>query len=459
MMFSLLFVYALGHPEVMSFKEWHGIFGPDANAYSRKKTMENREIAFNANVQKIEEHNAKNLSWRMGVNHLSDLTAAEFSELMGFGSCRKIMNLTQRTENRNDKKIFQVRNPKNLDTVDYRSTNNPLKKIAVTGVKNQGGCGSCWSFSASGAVEGAWVVAGNELVSLSEQELVSCDKYDSACNGGFMDYALQWVKENGLTSEANYPYVSGNGAVPRCNTEKVQQKVATIKSYKDVEHASEDALENALNIGPVAIGIEADQYAFQSYRTGVMTGTCGSSIDHGVLAAGYGHDSKSNLDYWIVKNSWGSSWGMDGYILLERHIRSRAGQCGILMQPSYPIATGVVPTPKPTPKPTPTPGPSPGPSPSTDDYEDPDENDGSCHTEEVKVVDPYGVGGRMCMPKCNSTSDCPAGPKGWPSPTCILPYGYSMVCGVDCQKNKTICPTETECISILGSIYICLYND
>jgi len=450
MLFSLLFVYALGYPEVMSFKEWHGIFGRDANAYSRSKTMESREAAFNANLEKIKVHNAKNLSWRMGVNHVSDLTAAEFSEFMGFATCQKIMNRTQRTENRNDK-IFQVRNPKNLDTVDYRSTNNPLKKIAVTGVKNQGGCGSCWSFSASGAIEGAWVVAGNELVSLSEQELVSCDKYDSACDGGLPDYAFQYVEEHGLTSEANYPYVSGNGDVPKCDTAKVQQKVATIKSYKDVEQASEDALENALNIGPVAIGIEADQYAFQSYRSGVMTGTCGSSIDHGVLAVGYGHDSDSNLDYWIVKNSWGSSWGMDGYILLERHISSRAGQCGILMQATYPIATGSLPTPKPTP--------SPGPSPSTDDYEDPDMNDGSCNTGEVKVVDPYGVGGRMCMPKCKSTTDCPSGPKGWPSPTCILPYGYTMLCGIDCHKNKTSCPAETECIDILGTLDICLYNN
>jgi len=451
MLLSLLFVYALGHPEVMSFKEWHGIFGPEANAYSNKKTMESRETAFNANLAKIEAHNAKNLSWRMGVNHLSDLTAAEFSELMGFGPCRKIMNRTQRAENRIGK-IFQIRNPKNLDTVDYRSTNNPLKKVAVSQVKNQGGCGSCWSFSASGAVEGAWVVGGNELVSLSEQELVSCDKKDDACNGGLMDRAFDYVKANGLTSEANYPYVSGGGSVPSCDPAKVKQKVATIKSYTDVDHASEDALENALNIGPVAIAIEADQYAFQSYRSGVMTGTCGSSLDHGVLAAGYGHDSASNLDYWIVKNSWGLAWGMDGYILLERHISSSAGQCGILMQPSYPVAGDVVPTPKPTP--------GPGPSPATDHYEDPDKNDGSCNTGETKVVDPYGVGGRMCMPTCQSTgSKCPATPTGWPSPTCILPYGYNMLCGIDCKNDKTSCPGDMECIDILGAIDICLYNN
>jgi len=448
MILTLLFAYAFAHPEIMSFKEWHGIFGKAPNHYSHMKTMESREKAFIANVKKIEAHNAKNLSWRMGVNHFSDLTAAEFSEHVLSSSCRKIMNRTQRTEKLRGK-LPQMRNPNNLDTVDYRTTNNPLHKVAVSAVKNQGGCGSCWSFSASGAVEGAWVVAGNSLVSLSEQELVSCDTQDSGCNGGLMDYAFEYVIDNGLTSERNYPYVSGDGTVPSCDTSKIQQKVATVKSYTDVESSSEDALENALNIGPVAIAIEADQTAFQSYSTGVMTGTCGTSLDHGVLAVGYGHDSASNLDYWIVKNSWSADWGMDGYILLERHISASGGQCGILLQPSYPVAGNTLPTPKPTPRP--------GPSPSTDDYEDPDLNDG-CHTGEVEVEYPYGGAGRMCMPPCDYDADCPAAPTGWNTPSCVLPYGKTMLCAINCLQDETICKGNTVCTDILGIFKLCLYS-
>jgi len=260
-----------------------------------------------------------------------------------------------------------------------------------------------------------------------------------------MDWAFDYVKDHGLTSEVIYPYVSGNGYVPACDSSKVNQPVATITAYKDVAH-SEAALENALNIGPVAIAIEADQYAFQSYSSGVLTGSCGSSLDHGVLAVGYGHDNSSNLDYWIVKNSWGRDWGMSGYVLLERHISSSAGQCGILMQPSYPIADG---------KPTPTP--SPGPSPSSDDYEDPTKNDG-CNDDEIKVMDPYGVGGAMCMPPCNTTSDCPPTPEGWNDPSCILPYGRTLVCGIDCQNNTNSCMGGTVCTDILHVFDLCLYE-
>jgi len=343
-----------------------------------------------------------------------------------------------------------MRNPKNAATVDWRSTNNPLGKVAVTGVKNQASCGSCWSFSASGAVEGAWAVAGNELVSLSEQELVSCDKQDSACNGGLMDYAFDFVKDNGLTSEENYPYVSGNGQVPACDESKVAQKVASISSYVDVDTRSENALENALNIGPVAIAIEADQYSFQSYTTGVLTATCGDSLDHGVLAVGYGHDSASGLDYWIVKNSWGGSWGQAGYVYLERHISSSSGQCGILLQPSYPVAGQVLPTPKPTPKP--------GPPPSNENYEDPGVNgEKGCNTGEMAVVDFFDIPGRMCMPTCKVSSDCLVTPTGWNAADCLLEKGNTMLCAVQCSELVP-CHGGTVCTSLDGIVEICLYE-
>jgi len=448
MLSFLLFTGMLALPEIMSFSEWHDVFGHNANRYSKLKTMASRQMAFVRNLVTIRAHNAKNLSWRMGVNRFSDLTGDEFKELMNFATCRKHMNETQRLREKRQKgKLQQVRNPKNAASVDWRSTNNPLGKVAVTPVKNQGGCGSCWSFSASGAVEGAWVVGGNSLVSLSEQELVSCDKQDSACNGGLMDYAFEYVKTNGLTSESNYPYVSGKGQVPACDTSKVAQKVATIHDYVDVQTQSEDAMENALNIGPVAIAIEADQYSFQSYTSGVLTATCGDSLDHGVLAVGYGHDSESNLDYWIVKNSWGSSWGLDGYVLLERHISSTSGQCGILMQPSYPVAGQVLPTPKPTPNPHP-----------SNNYEDPGENgEKGCNTGEKAVINFFDIPGRMCMPICTTDSDCPVTPTGWNAARCELETDDTMLCAVECS-DAVPCNGGTVCTSIEGIVSICLYE-
>jgi len=447
MLSFLLFVGAFAHPETMTFSEWHGIFGHNANPYSKLKTMISRELAFNDTLENIKAHNSKNLSWRMGVNRFSDLTGDEFSELMRFATCRKHMNTTQRFREKRQrgKLLKQMRNPKNAATVDWRSTNNPLGKVAVTGVKNQGGCGSCWSFSASGAVEGAWVVGGNSLVSLSEQQLVSCDKQDSACNGGLMDYAFEYVKDSGLTSEENYPYVSGNGQVPACDSSKASQQVASISSYVDVQTRSEDALENALNIGPVAIAIEADQYTFQSYKSGVMTGTCGDSLDHGVLAVGYGHDTDSNLDYWIVKNSWGPSWGLSGYIYLQRHISSSSGQCGILLQPSYPVAGNVTP--------------SPGPSPSSDYYEDPGRHgEKGCNPEEFEEF-LYGEDTRrICIPKCKKDSYCPVTPAGWNAASCILLQDILVkVCVVECSEMVP-CPGGTVCTQYEVNPPYCMYQ-
>jgi C1A family cysteine protease len=450
MLSFLLFPAIFALPETMTFIEWHGVFGLNANQYSKLKTMASREMAFNHNIETIKEHNSKNLSWRMGVNRFTDLTGDEFKQLMNFATCRKYMNETQSLREKVQKgQLPQVRNPKNAASVDWRTTNNPLGKVAVTPVKNQGGCGSCWSFSASGAVEGAWVVGGNSLVSLSEQELVSCDKQDSACNGGLMDFAFEYVKQNGLTSEDNYPYVSGNGRVPACDTSKVAQKAATIHDYVDVQTRSENAMENALNIGPVAIAIEADQYSFQSYRTGVLTAACGDSTDHGVLAVGYGHDSDSNLDYWIVKNSWGSSWGLEGYVLLERHISSTSGQCGILTQPSYPVAGQVLPTPKPTPNP----------HPSNDHYEDPGETgEKGCNTGEVAVINFYNVPGRMCMPTCSTDSDCLVTPAGWNAASCAIELDNQMLCAVECSEAVP-CQGGTVCTNIGDIVYICLYEN
>jgi len=451
-----LFVCVFGHGEILDFEEWHGIYGRNANHHSHQKTIEDRRSAFNENIEKIKQHNSKGLSWRMGVNQFSDLTSEEFGKLMSFDMCRKTMNTTlKKFMDRQKGRLPQMKNPRNAATVDWRSTNNPLGKVAVTAVKNQGSCGSCWSFSTTGSLEGANVVAGHELVSLSEQQLVSCDKTDSACQGGLMDYAFEWIESNGgITSEAKYPYVSGTGYAPACDQSKTTSIYATVKSYHDVTSSSVSAMETALNIGPVSIAIEADQSAFQSYSSGVFTATCGTNLDHGVLAVGYGHDSSSGLDYWIMKNSWATSWGMDGYMYMDKSYSASAGQCGILLQPSYPVAGDI-------PSPGPGPTPAPGPTPTVNSYEDPGaSNEKGCNDGETPINNVYDIAGRMCMPTCPSSYpyDCAAAAEGWPTPGCVMAVNNNMYCGFSCDSDGYVCPGGTVCTDYYGFFKVCMYQ-
>jgi len=203
--------------------------------------------------------------------------------------------------------------------------------------QEQGQCGSCWSFSAAGAIEGAYQIAGNTLVDLSMEELVQCDTTDSGCNGGLMDNAFEWVSQHGLTSLADYPYTSSAGTRGTCDSSAEGNPIVTVTSYHDVNSGDEDALLSAVAQQPVSIAIEADQSVFQLYSSGVLDSTsCGTTLDHGVLLVGYGTDESLSKDYWKVKNSWGTSWGESGYIRMVRG----SNMCGIATQPSYPTGAG-----------------------------------------------------------------------------------------------------------------------
>jgi C1A family cysteine protease len=274
----------------------------------------------------ITNHNSnENNTYELGHNQYSHMKFEEFKEYIRLG-------LDSPVPETRPSAILTGNITALPDSIDWS------QKGAVTGVKDQGNCGSCWSFSATGALEGAYQIKYGTLVSFSEQNLVSCDTIDSACNGGLMDNAFTWTKTNGgLCTEAGYPYTSGTtGQKGTCTTTCTKNTAVAPKSFTDVTKNSDSALMSALAIQPVSVAIQANQPAFQLYKSGVLTGTCGSNLDHGVLAVGYGTYT-DGTPYYKVKNSWGAGWGMGGYILIERGNPQRCGECGILCgPPSYP---------------------------------------------------------------------------------------------------------------------------
>ena len=184
-------------------------------------------------------------------------------------------------------------------------------------------------------MEGITHIETGNLVSLSEQQLIDCDVEDGnqGCNGGLMTLAFEYIKtKGGLTTESNYGYEASNMA---CDEGKASETAATITGYKNVAVNSEKALKRAVAGQPVSVAIDAGGFAFQMYESGVLSGGCGIALNHGVVAVGYGKDDSANK-YWIVKNSWGSDWGEEGYVRMKRNVRRKEGLCGIAMEASFP---------------------------------------------------------------------------------------------------------------------------
>jgi len=281
---------------------------------------------FKSNVDKINAHNAKNLGWTMKLNKFGDMNEYDWATFIRRGNGGGFTHVEKLESEKN------YGSPKGYcDSVDW------VAKGAVTPVKNQGQCGSCWSFSTTGGIEGRVQIATGQLVSLSEQQLVDCDKVDQACNGGLMDYGFSYVVQNdGLCSEDEYPYDAMKGT---CKKNTCGTKYGQISSHQDVEQ-NQASLQSALCDGPVSVAIQANQNAFQFYSGGVMSGSCGTELDHGVLAVGFGTDN--GQAYWKIKNSWGPSWGEQGYIRLCKGdgcaiANGDYGQCGLAKSASYPV--------------------------------------------------------------------------------------------------------------------------
>jgi len=459
-MISLLITLgvAFAAPELMDYDEWKEMFHPTRVFTLLEKELSDddnyRRSVFEQNLEKIRTQNAKNdageSGYRFGVNQFADLTEDEFAKVVGLG-------------NPFPKKPIEERNEVFLPVTDTTSIDWRTKG-AVTDVKNQAQCGSCWSFSSTGAIEGAVAVATGQLTPLSEKQLMDCSKSygNNSCQGGLMDYAFKYVVDNGgITSEANYPYVAQDG---NCNHTKEKQVVAKISGYQDVPHDNVEQMMSAVSGQPVSVAIEADRSAFQLYRGGVLDSYgCGTNLDHGVLVVGFTDvDDQTYPNAWIVKNSWGNTWGVQGYIYISREVNTTSkGICGILESASY--ATGGA-------SPGPSPGPGPTPAPGDQYYENP--FTGSCNANEFTITlsEVSTTQGKICAPACgrDHTDICPDAPPGVTAkPSCMLKSNMldMQFCGLQCSSwdPSMSCGDDMKCVVTCDTgtnqcAYACVYQ-
>lgn len=324
-----LTVSVLSENLLIEFDKWVNRFNIIAESETHLEKMFHNWID---NHRFIEETNAKNLSYTLGHNQFSAMSHEEYREYLTSSPVLFQDKPDYPKGGRGSK--GEPWGPLIPESIDW------TKLGAVTPVKDQGQCGSCWSFSTTGALEGAFSIKTGVLQSFSEQQLVDCDNFknggkDHGCKGGLMDNAFSWISKNGgLCTESDYPYVSGSTKKEgECLTKCSLVKGSEVKSFVDVEPSNDNAFVTALSKRPLAVAIEADQREFQLYKSGIFTGSCGTKLDHGVLAVGFSDE------YYLVKNSWSTAWGSEGYIKLARgpDYNNGDGQCGILMSASYPV--------------------------------------------------------------------------------------------------------------------------
>jgi len=338
---ALLFVaVALARPEYDLSLPHKALFASYLRDYnvSFKTDAErlDRFTVFAANVEKVKELNqaakAAGRNTRFAINKFSLLSNEEFRAI--YQNARMPPSWTPQADSK-----WAPLAPKSEvaglpNSYDWRTHNPPV----VTPVKNQGQCGSCYTFSTTGNVEGVWALAGHPLVSLSEQNLMDCDHTcidgvcDGGCNGGLMANAFTWIiKNGGIESEADYPYEGYND---KCRFDKTKI-AASISNFTFITKTSDQMQAWIFKNGPISIA--ADATMWQYYWTGVWYFPCGTSLDHGILIVGWGVETDmfgEQMPYWIVKNSWGADWGMDGYILIERG----DNRCGLQ---KYPISSEI----------------------------------------------------------------------------------------------------------------------
>ncbi|CAK9134994.1 unnamed protein product [Ilex paraguariensis] len=311
--------------EVMGiYQSWLAKHGKASNGLDTKDV---RFEIFKDNLRFIDEHNSENRTYKVGLNRFADLTNEEYRSIyLGTRTDAKRRFLKSKTKSYSQRYAVQA-GEKFPKSVDWRESGS------VAPIKDQGNCGSCWAFSAIAAVEAINQIVTGELISLSEQELVDCDTgRNEGCDGGFMEYAFMFIiKNGGIDSEDDYPYLGDDGV---CDPIR-NAKVVSIDGYEDIPPFDEKALLKAVAHQPVSVAIEASGRALQLYSSGIFTGECGAALDHGVVVVGYG--TENGMDYWTVRNSWGTEWGENGYFRMQRNVvGSYTGKCGITMEASYP---------------------------------------------------------------------------------------------------------------------------
>ncbi|XP_037480321.1 senescence-specific cysteine protease SAG39-like [Triticum dicoccoides] len=299
-------------------EQWMGKYG---RKYSDATEKTRRLEVFKANVALIESANAGNSKFWLEANQFADITEDEFRAThTGIE--------TPVAADKGRSAGFRYANASLDDlpaSVDWRTNG------AVTPVKDQGQCGCCWAFSTVASMEGIVKLSTGKLVSLSEQELVDYDGTDKGCEGGLMDNVFEFVVENGgLATEADYPYTGADGSTCDSST-----AAATITGHEDVPANDEASLLKAVAAQPVSLAVDGGDNLFRFYKGGVLSGSCGTELDHGITTVGYSV-AGDGTKFWVMKNSWGAGWGEDGFIRMERDVADEKGLCGLAMQPSYP---------------------------------------------------------------------------------------------------------------------------
>ena len=291
---------------------WEAFKGKYGKVYNGDE--EEHKATYLANMQWAAENS--NDEVQFGENQFADLTTEQYRVAAGLGY--KAMN-----SGLPHLGVHEYAGEELAASVDWTTQG------AVTPVKDQGQCGSCLAFSTTGGMEGAWQIGTGSLTSMSEQQLVDCSTQNACCNGGSMELAFNYAGTTNVATESSYPYTARDGTCKTSYTTAVPK--GGITGYKSVGQST-DSLKSAIQNGPVSVAIEADQFAFQLYSGGVLSSGCGTNLDHGVLAVGY--DSNS----FKVKNSWGTSWGNNGYV----QISQSGNTCGIHSDASYPTVSGSV---------------------------------------------------------------------------------------------------------------------